>query len=76
MADTGYFIDWSGKARCTEDPGEGLRCELDTAARYVAVMTPSGAIVHEATLYKSLEAIARAGIQTQLVPGSTPWGEP
>lgn len=74
MAD-GYFIDWNGKARSTEDPGGGYQCEVDTAARYVAVMTRGGAMVHEATLYKSLEAIARAGIQTELVSGSVPWGE-
>lgn len=72
---TGYFIDWNGKARSTEDPGGGYRCEVDGGARYVAVMTKSGAMVHEATLYKSLEAIAKAGIRAELVPGSVPWGE-
>ena len=74
MAD-GYFIDWNGKARSTWDPGGGYRCEVDPVARYVAVMTKGGAMVHEATLYKTLEAIAKAGIHTELVPGSVAWGE-
>lgn len=74
MAD-GFFIDWNGKARSTEDPGGGYHCEVDAPARYVAVMTRGGAMVHEATLYKSLEAIAKAGIHTELLPGSAPWGE-
>ena len=71
----GYFIDWNGKARSTEDPGGGYRCEVDTASRYVAVMTKGGAMVHEATLYKTLEAIAKAGISAELVAGSVPWAE-
>lgn len=71
----GYFIDWNGKARSTDDPGGGYHCEVDPAARYVAVMTKSGAMAHEATLYASLEAVAKAGIQTVLVSGSEPWGE-
>jgi hypothetical protein len=75
MADAGYFIDWDGKARSTEDPGGGFHCEVDVVARYVAVVTRGGAIMHEATLYRSLEAIAKAGISTELVPGSVPWRE-
>jgi hypothetical protein len=71
----GYFIDWNGKARTTAEPGGGYLCEVDFAARYVAIVTKSGALVHEATLYRSLEAIAKAGITAELVAGSTPWGQ-
>jgi hypothetical protein len=49
--------------------------DVDTAARYVAIATPVGTLVHEATLYRSLEDVARAGIKASLVPGSQPWGE-
>lgn len=77
MADAeGFFIDWDGHARRTSDPGGGYTCEVDRPARYVAVMGRGGALVHEATLYKDLDAIARAGITAQLVPGSHPWGLP
>jgi hypothetical protein len=74
-ANEGYFIDWNGKARSTADPGGGYLCEVDLGARYVGIVTKSGALVHEATFYRSLEAIAKAGITAELVPGSTPWGK-
>lgn len=70
----GFFIDWNGNARSTLDPGGGYLCEVDTVAKYVAVTMKSGALMHEGTWYKSLEAIAKAGIKAELVPGSHPWG--
>jgi hypothetical protein len=70
----GFFVDWDGNARSTLDPGGGYSCETDPAARYVAIMTRSGALVHEGTLYTSMEAIAKAGIKAALLPGSHPWG--
>jgi hypothetical protein len=75
MADEGYFIDWNGNARRTDDPGNGYHCEVDRGARYVAVMSKSGAMMHEATLYLTLEAIAKAGLKAEFLPGSQPWGE-
>jgi len=72
----GYFVDWDNHVRSTADPGGGYRCEVDRPARYVAVTTPSGTLVHEATFYKDLAAIERAGITASLVPGSHPWGQP
>lgn len=71
---TGFFIDWDGNARDTRDPGGGYLCEIDSASRYVAIVTRSGALVHEGTLYASMDAIAKAGIKAALVPGSCPWG--
>ena len=71
----GYFIDWDGNVRSVTDPGGGYRCEVDTVARYVAIATAGGALVHEATFYRSLQDVARAGIKASLVPGSQPWGE-
>lgn len=71
---TGFFIDWDGNARHTRDPGGGYLCEIDSASRYVAIVTRSGALVHEGTLYASMNAIAKAGIKASLVPGSRPWG--
>jgi nitrogenase-associated protein len=71
----GFFIDWAGRARSVDDPGGGYQCEVDAPARYVAVKTKSGTMVHEATFYQSIEAIAKAGIKAELVAGSFPWGE-
>lgn len=72
----GFFVDWNGNTRATNDPGGGYLCEADPVARYVAITTPSGMLMHEATFYKSLEDIAKAGITAPLVPGSHPWGRP
>lgn len=75
MSTSGYFIDWDGNARRTDDCGGGYTCEVDTVAKYVAVMAKGGVLAHEATFYKDLDAIARAGIKATLVPGSHPWGK-
>ncbi len=72
---SGYFVDWDGNARHTDDPGGGYLCDVDTGARYVGITTKTGILVHEATLYKDLAAIERAGIKAALVPGSQPWGQ-
>jgi hypothetical protein len=72
---SGFFIDWDGNARSTDDPGGGFRCEVDPVAKYVAVMTPGGTMVHEGTFYPSVEAMAKARIHAPLVPGSHPWGK-
>ncbi len=72
----GYFLDWDGHLRDVDDPGHGYRCEVDVGARYVGVFSARGTLDHEATLYKTLAAVAKAGIQATLVPGSQPWGKP
>ena len=71
----GFFVDWDGNARSTLDPGGGYLCEIDMVARYVAITTKTGTLVHEATFYKSVEDIAKAGIKAPLVSGSHPWGK-
>lgn len=70
----GFFIDWDGNIRSVADPGGGYRCEVDTVARYVGVTTAGGTLVHEATYYRSLADIEKAGIRAMLVPGTHPWG--
>ena len=75
-APRGYFLDWDSNLRSVDDPGSGYRCEVDTGARYVGVFSAKGALDHEATLYRTLEAVAKAGIKATLVPGSHPWGKP
>jgi hypothetical protein len=70
----GFFIDWDGNARSTGDPGGGYRCDVDVPARYVAITTRRGALIHEATFYKSLADIEKAGIRAPLVASDHPWG--
>ncbi|MCJ2186271.1 hypothetical protein [Novosphingobium beihaiensis] len=72
----GYFVDWNGNLRSVSDPGEDFSCDVDNVSRYVAVTTPRGVLVHEATLFRTLEDIVKAGITAHLVPGSVSWGSP
>jgi len=60
---SGFFIDWNGKVRPVAEPGPGYVCEVDEAARYVAVEKGRGNVVHEGSWFASLEAIAAAGIK-------------
>ena len=53
--------------------GGGYVCEVDTPARYVAVMK-GRVLAHEATLFKTLADVEKAGITASVVPGSHPWG--
>jgi len=69
----GFFVDWDGNARNTLDPGGGYVCETDPVARYVAITTKGGTLVHEGTFYKTLTDIEKAGIKASFVPGSHPW---
>ncbi|MFG1424267.1 hypothetical protein [Roseixanthobacter liquoris] len=75
MSLEGFFVDWNGNVRETRDPGGGYVCESDPVARYVAITTKGGTLVHEATFYRTLADIAKAGIKAELVPGSHPWGQ-
>ena len=70
----GFFVDWDGNTRSTADPGGGYLCEFDPGARYVAVTTKGGTLVHEATYYRSIADIEKAGIKAPLVAGTHPWG--
>lgn len=74
--EAGFFVDWDGNARSTLDPGGGYSCEADPVARYVAITTKTGSLVHEGTFYRSLADIEKAGIRAPFVEGSHPWGRP
>lgn len=74
MAAEGFFIDWDGNIRSTGDPGGGYLVEADMAARYVAITTKSGTLVHEGAYYKTIADVEKAGIKASFVPGSHPWG--
>jgi hypothetical protein len=60
---TGYFIDWDGKLRPIDQPGKGLRCEVDHKAKYVMVFNKYGGLDHESTWYPSEAAVEKAGIK-------------
>jgi len=70
---SGFFMDWDGNLRRVDDPGGGYVCDVDSVSRYVAVMKGS-MLAHEATLFKTLADVKKAGIKAVVVPGSHPWG--
>jgi hypothetical protein len=59
----GYFIDWDGKLRPIDQPGKGLRCEVDYKAKYVMVFNKYGGLDHESTWYPTESAVEKAGIK-------------
>ncbi len=59
----GYFIDWDGKLRPIDQPGKGLRCEVDFKAKYVMVFNKYGGLDHESTWYPDEAAVTKAGIR-------------
>ncbi|WP_296715080.1 hypothetical protein [Rhodoblastus sp.] len=72
----GFFVDWNGDLRSTDEPGGGYHCDVDLPARYVAILSKNGALIHEATFYKTEADLEKAGIKAKLVPGSHPWAAP
>ena len=68
MSETaGYFIDWNGQVRSTEQLAIGHHCDIDRVAQYVAIKDKYGSLVHEATFYGLLESVRAAGITAPLV---------
>lgn len=65
-AEKGFFVDWSGKTRRVESPGDGYECEVDTARGRVEVLGGDGSVIHEADLWPSLEALEAAGVPIHL----------
>lgn len=59
----GYFIDWDGKMRPIDQPGKGLRCEVDYKSKYVMVFNKYGGLDHESTWYADEAAVEKAGIK-------------
>ncbi len=77
MSDTskthpGFFVDWDGKLRRVDQPGEGLRCEVDHKAKYVMVFNKHGGLDHESTWYPDEAAVARKGIKVVHAESTTP----
>lgn len=65
---TGFFVDWDGNTRRFERPRDGLECVLvERGHRGVDVRDSEGFVVHEATFFPTLEAVAAAGVVVNLV---------
>jgi hypothetical protein len=73
-SETGCLIDWNGNARGVQDAGGDFVVGVDLPSKHVALHTPKGTLMHEATFHRTLDDIARKGVRAELVPGSHPWG--
>ena len=68
MMKTGFFVDWNGDTRRVDAPGEGMECQVvDRGHAGVDVMDSQGFVIHEATLFPTLEAVAAAGVVVKLI---------
>jgi len=63
----GFFVDWDGKTRRTEAPGQGYRCLVDEDLSRVDIMQSDGGVVHECTYYKTLDDVKAAGAIVDLL---------
>jgi hypothetical protein len=65
---TGFFVDWDGNTRRVDELGEGMECQVvDRGHTGVDVLDPQGFVIHEATFFQTLEAVAAAGVVVNLV---------
>jgi hypothetical protein len=68
MMATGFFVDWDGNTRRVGAPGDGLECQVvDRGYAAVDVLDSQGFVVHEATFFPTLEAVAAAGVIINLI---------
>lgn len=63
----GFFVDWNGKTRRTEAPGQGYRCLVDEDLTRVDIMESDGGVVHECTYYRTLDDVKAAGVIVDLL---------
>lgn len=67
MAITGFFVDWNGHTRKTDQPGDFFQCIVDEHAAHVDVVDSEGFVVHECTYFPTLAAVEAAGVTVNLI---------
>ena len=65
---TGFFVDWDGNTMRVHAPGEGEECQV-VERGHVAIdmLDAQGGVVHDATFFSTLEAVAAAGVVVNLI---------
>lgn len=66
MAIPGFFVDWNGNTRRTEQPGEFFQCIVDVSTAHVDVVDSDGFVVHECSYFPTLAAAEAAGVSVNL----------
>lgn len=65
---TGFFMDSDGNTRRTDAPDEIIECQvIERGHMAVDVLDAQDFVMHEATLFPTLEAIAVAGVVVNLI---------
>jgi hypothetical protein len=65
---TGFFVDWDDKSRRVKSPGAGMTFRsVDRGPIGVDVIDADGFVIHEATFFPTLEAMAAAGVIVELI---------
>jgi len=67
MAIAGFFVDWNGDTRRTEQPGDGYECIVNEQTAHVDVVDSQGFVAHECSYFPTLEAVAKAGVSINLI---------
>lgn len=67
MAIAGFFVDWNGITRRTEQSWEHYEYVVDERAAHVVVAGSEGFVVHECSYFPTLEAVEAAGVLVNLV---------
>lgn len=68
MAAIGFFVDWNGNTRRTEQVGDYFECIVDEANAHVDVVDSDGFVIHECSFFPTLECVQAAGVTVNLVP--------
>lgn len=63
----GFFVDWNGDTRRTEQPGDFFECIVDEQAAHVDVIDSEGFVVHECSYFPTLGAVEAAGVSVNLI---------
>ncbi len=68
--ENGYFVDWDGKTRRVETPGNGYTCKVVARDGFQAVdvIDSQGFVCHDADYHESLDSLGRVGVIVSLVP--------
>jgi hypothetical protein len=67
MPITGFFVDWNGDTRRTEQPGDQYECIVNEQTWQVDVVDSDGGVVHEGRYFPTLEAVEAAGVTINLI---------
>lgn len=67
MPIAGFFVDWNGYTRRTEQPGDFFECIVDERAAHVDVVDSEGFVVHECSFFPTLDAVEAAGVSINLI---------